>query len=41
MNARTMIVLADRAVRVFAEGKQIDTMTTDMTTDSRSKEIAL
>jgi hypothetical protein len=40
MNARAMIVLADRGVRVFAEGKQIDTMTTDMTTDSRSKEIA-
>jgi hypothetical protein len=36
MNARAMNVLADRAVRVFAEGKQIDTMTTD----SRSKEIA-
>jgi len=36
-----MIVLADRAVRVFAEGTQIDTMTTDMTTDSRSKGIAL
>jgi len=37
MKARAMIVLADRAVRVFTEGKQIDTMTTD----SRSKEIAL
>ncbi len=36
-----MIVLADRAVRVFAEGKQIDTMTTDTTTDSRLKKIAL
>lgn len=32
-----MIVLADRAVRVFTEGKQIDTMTTD----PRLKEIAL
>jgi hypothetical protein len=41
MKARAMIVLAYRAVRVFTEGKQIDTMTTDMTTDPRLKEIAL
>lgn len=41
MKTLAMIVLADRAVRVFAEGTQIDTMTTDMMTDSRPKGIAL
>lgn len=37
MNVRAMIVPAVLAVRVFAEGKQIE----KMTTDPRLKEIAL